>query len=49
MFGPEVDRTRKNLIKIFQEFGLPTLCKINLTSVAFLDVRFDRKQETYTP
>ena len=49
MFGSEVDRTRKNLIKIFQEFGLPILCKINLTSVNFLDVRFDMKQETYTP
>ena len=39
----------KNLIKIFNECGLPTVCKINLTSVDFLFVRFDMQQETYTP
>ena len=35
--------------KIFQECGLSIVCKINLTSVDFLDVSFDMKQETYTP
>ena len=49
MSGSEMNRTRKNLIKIFQECGLSMVCKINLTSVDFLDVRFDMKQETYTP
>ena len=49
MPGSEMDRTRKNLIKIFQECGLYIVCKINLTSVDFLNVRFDMKQETYTP
>ena len=47
--GSEMDRTRKNFFKIFQECGLSIVLKINLTSVDFLDVRFDRKQETYTP
>ena len=46
MSGSEI---RKNLIKIFQECGLSIVCKINLTSVDFLDVHFDMKQERYTP
>ena len=49
MFGSEMDRTRKNLITIFQECGLSRVCTINLTSVNFLGVCFDLKQETYTP
>ena len=49
MSGSEMDQTRKSLIKIFQECHLSILCKINLTSVDILDVRFDMKQETYTP
>ena len=44
-----MDRTRKNLIKIFQECGISIVCKINLTSVDYLDVHFDMRQETYTP
>ena len=47
MSGSEMDRTRKNLTKIFQECGLSIVCKINLTSVHFLDVRFDMKLGTY--
>ena len=47
MSGSEMDRTRKNLTKIFQECGLSIVCKINLTSVDFLDVRFDMKLGTY--
>ena len=49
MFGSEMYQTRKCFIKIFQECGLSVVYKINLTSVNFLDVRFDLKQETYTP
>ena len=48
MSGSEMDQTRKNLIKIFQECGL-SICEINLTSVDFLDARFNMKQETPTP
>ena len=43
MSGCEMDRTRKNFIKIFQECGLSIICKINLTSVDFLDEHFDLK------
>ena len=49
MSGFEMDQTRKNLIKIFQECVLSIVCTINLTSVDFSDVRFDMKQETYKP
>ena len=49
MAGAQMDRTRKNIIKILQECGLLMVCKINLRSGDFLDVRFDIKQETYTP
>ena len=49
MTGSEMDRTRKNSVKIYQECGLSIVCKINLTSVDFLDGRFGMKQEIYTP
>ena len=39
MSGSKMYWTRKNLIKIFQEFGLYIVYKINLTSVDFLDAR----------
>ena len=44
MSGSEMDRTRKNLVKIFQECDLSIVCKINLTSAYFLNVRFDTLQ-----
>ena len=49
MSGSEMDWTRKNLIRIFQECGLSIVCKINLTSVDFLHVHFYMKQNTFTP
>ena len=44
-----MDQARKNFINIFQECGLFIVCEISLISVDFWDVRFDMKQETYTP
>ena len=44
-----MNRTRKNLIKIFQECCLSIVCKTNLTNVHFLDIHFGMKQETQTP
>ena len=41
MAGAQMDRTRKNIIKILQECGLSMICKINLRSGDFLDVRFE--------
>ena len=45
----KMDRKRKDLIEIFQECDLSLVCKINLTNVDFLDIRFGMKQEIYTP
>ena len=38
--GPEADRKRKNIIKIFKESGLSIACEINKKIADFLDVRF---------
>ena len=46
MSESEMDRPRKNLIKIFQECGPSIVCKTNLTSVDSLTVHFGMKQET---
>ena len=38
--GPEVERIRKRIIKIFKNCGLNITIKMNLKTVDFLDVRF---------
>ena len=45
--GPEADRKRKNIIKIFTQWGFSITCKINKTIVDFLDVRFNLNDKTY--
>ena len=47
--GPEADRKRKNIIKIFKECGLSITCEVNRKIVDFLDVRFNLNDETYEP
>ena len=47
--GPEVDRKRKNIIKIFKECGLSITCEINKKIADFLDVRFNLNNQTYEP
>ena len=47
--GPEVDRKRKNIIKIFQECGLSITCAINKKIADFLDVRLNLNNQTYEP
>ena len=47
--GPEVDRMRKRIIKIFKDCGLNITIKMNLKTVDFLDVRFDLINNTYRP
>ena len=39
--GPEADRKRNNIIKIFEECGLSTTCAVNKKIADFLDVRFN--------
>ena len=47
--GPEIDRMRKQIIKVFKECGLNIVIKMNLKSVDFLDVRFNLTNNTYEP
>ena len=47
--GPEVERMRKRIIKIFKDCGLNITIKMNLKTVDFLDVRFDLVNNTYQP
>ena len=47
--GRIADRTRKHLIKIFQDEGLSITVEVNLTSVNFLDVTLNLQNESYKP
>ena len=47
--GPEIERIRKRIIKIFKDSGLNITIKMNLKTVDFLDVRFDLLNGTYQP
>ena len=47
MSGPEIERKRKQIIKIFKDCGLSITIKTNLTSVDFLDIRLNLKDNTY--
>ena len=47
--GPEIERMRKRIIKIFKDCGLNITIKMNLKTVDFLDVRFDLVNNTYQP
>ena len=39
--GPEADRKRKKIIKIFKQCGLSNTCEINKKIVDFLHVQFN--------
>ena len=45
--GPEMERKRKQIIKIFKKLGLSITIKINLHAVDFLDVQFNLKTNSY--
>ena len=47
--GPKMDRTRKSIIKIFQEEGLSITIETNLLATDFLDVSFDLRNSKYCP
>ena len=47
--GPEIEKTKKGIVRIFKDCGLKITVKTNQTSVDFLDVRFDLKENTYKP
>ena len=45
--GPEMERKRKQIIKIFQKLGLSITIKMYLHVVDFLDVQFNLKTSSY--
>ena len=47
--GPQTDRARKDLVRIFQENGLKITVETNLSRVDFLDVTFNLIKGTYYP
>ena len=47
--GPQTDKTRKDIIKIFKEIGFKIEIKTNLKQVDFLDVTFNLNNSTYQP
>ena len=47
--GPQMERKKKNIIKVFKMCGLSIIVTTNITSVDFLDVTFNLKTESYQP
>ena len=47
--GPEVDRIRKKVEKVFKEVGLGVTAVTNMKSTDFLDIFFDLESESYKP
>ena len=47
--GPEVERKKKELVKIFKNNGLSITVKTNIKTADFLDIHFDLVKEIYQP
>ena len=47
--GPEAERKRNSIIKIFKECGLSITCEVNKKIADFLDARFNLNGQTYEP
>ena len=47
--GPETERLRKNVVRIFKDCGLSITSKTNLKIVDYLDVTFDLQNNSYKP
>ena len=47
--GPQLDRLRKDIIKVFQQEGLQITIEVNLTVVDFLDIYLDLGNNKYYP
>ena len=46
---PEVERRKKQIIKIFKNHGLKIIIHANLISVKYLDVEFDLRNNIFRP
>ena len=47
--GPEIERLKKKIVKVFKDCGLNITIQANLRIVNFLDVQFDMIKGTYQP
>ena len=47
--GPQIERKKKNIVKVFKMCGLSIIVTTNITSVDFLDVKFNLNTESYQP
>ena len=47
--GQKIDRTRKNIIKIFKDVGFSINIETNLKVVDFLDITFNLNYDIYKP
>ena len=47
--GPEIERLKKNVVKIFKDCGLNITTEANLHTVNYLDVTFDLRKDTCLP
>ena len=47
--GQQIDRTRKNLIKIFKDVGFSIDIETNSKVVDFLDITFNLSNDIYNP
>ena len=45
--GPQVDRIRKDIGRIFKESGLKVTIETNLLCTDFLDIHFNLQEELY--
>ena len=49
MSGPEVERNKKDLMRIFKSTGLSITVKTNLKIPNFLNIHFEIKENIYQP
>ena len=47
--GPQLEKLRKQIFKVFQNLGLKISIETNIHSTDFLDIFFDLKNESYKP
>ena len=47
--GPQIERGKKNVIKVFKKYGLSKIVTRNIISIDFLYVTFNLKTESYEP
>ena len=47
--GPEIEKMKKNVVRIFKECGLNVTIEASLHTVNYLEVTFDLRKNTFLP